>query len=304
MTREVFGRPIILLGPTRSGKSMIAKVLAATGRYARLKEPITIWDIGRPWFGQRDDCRSAAEATPAVIRRIRRALTAGLDGTDVDQFVDDLPHHVFRLDFCRAVVPEARFILVARDARHTVAAMKYGWLYRDSLGEVMRRRVAGSEKRRSIRLSRLPLAGMRWTINHVRRRLGWRKSRWGPTAPGQLEFGRSHTLVETVAYQWAQMAQHAFDGSQRLPADRVTRVRYEDLFARRDDAIHAIASIAQLPGALVAEAAEKIVDPGMDESGLLLPEAEWRSVEPIVAPMQRAMGYAADQPGFLATSTR
>lgn len=285
-----FDRPIIMLGPTRSGKSMIAKILAASGYYSILKEPITIWDIGRPFIGTADDCRSAGEATPRVVRRIRRALATAHAGAETERFVDDLPHHIFRLDFVRAVMPEARFIIVQRDPRNTLAAMKRGWLKQDTLAGVIRRK-ATRGRHRFHRFSRLPAATMRWTINYARRKLGRRKASWGPTAPGQRDFARTHTLVETIAYQWSQMAHYTLRAMEQLPSNYVVTVRYEDLFARRAIALQPVAAITALPVEVIIDAADRVIDNARDESDLLLPDSEWHKAERIIAPFQQAMGY-------------
>lgn len=288
-----FDRPIILLGPTRSGKSLCAKILAATGSYSILREPIMIWDIGRPWLGAADDCRSGREAKPAVVRRIRHALSAAHEVARSERFVDDLPHHVFRLDFVRAVLPEARFIVVLRDPRPTLAAMKKGWLKQENVGRMVRRKTKHG-RHRLIQFSRVPATAALWAVNKVRQRLGLRKASWGPTAPGQRDFAKTHRLTQTVAYQWSQMGHYSLRAIEQLPPHHLVTVRYEDLIARSNAALQSLAAITAIPIEVVAEAADGVIELTRDESGLLLPDDEWRSIEPIIAPVRQAMGYAPD----------
>lgn len=284
-----FIEPVILLGATRSGKSLIGKVLAATGHFAPPSEAVTIWDVGRPWR-QKDDVRRPEEATPAVVAEIRKHLAKRLQRSGAERLVDDLPHHTFRIEFCRAVLPEARFILVLRDARQTIPPMRYGWEHRDSIGGVIGRRL-GAGRFRLIRLQRLPVAAFRWTRNRIRAQFGQPKMSWGPTAPGQHEFADTHTLVETIAYQWAKMMEYALNGLDHIPPDRILVLRFEDIWDNREKTLRDLSAFCALPLDLLSSAADSVVNPRHNRAQIPLSDNEWSAILPIIEPIQQKLGY-------------
>lgn len=282
--------PVIMVGPTRSGKSRVANILASTGHYMAMFEPITVWNIGRRWRRQ-DDVRGADEATPQVIAAIQNEFAKRLSTYSADRFVDDLPHHTFRIDFCRAVVPEARFILVTRDARGAIPCMRHGWEYRDSLGKLAKRRLSAN-RYRSINPIKLAGPALRWGLNTLRTRLGRQKVSWGPTAPGQTEFAKNHTLIETVAYQWAKMVEHAADGLHSVPADQVLQIQSEDLWSKQQAVAKQLADFCQLPLREVEDAtASTIAKSDRDGTHIPLSEEEWQLIWPIIKSSQQRLGY-------------
>ena len=281
---------MIMVGPTRSGKSIVASMLEATSVFAPMFEPITIWNQGMS-MSRADDARSPEEATPPVVAAIRDQLEKRLARADAPRFVDDLPHHAFRLGFTRAVLPEARYIVVIRDSACAIPCMRHGWEFRDSLGNVARRRL-GNKRYRSFRLSRIPGVAWRWARNNIRARTGRQKISWGPTAPGQREFAADHSLIETIGYQWVQMVEHSLEITASIPQDEVLRIRFEDFWEDHQGIVRKLAVFCGISVEEMAAAADAVFSESKFRgTHTPLSDEEWKRIWPIIGPTQRKLGY-------------
>jgi hypothetical protein len=287
---KVIDRPVLLLGATRSGKTMVANLLDEQPDFSLACEPLTTWNVNER--NHRDDVRKAADATTETTACIRHEIERFLARTSAARYLDDLPHHALRVPFCATVLPEARFIVVYRDGRDSIRDMLYGWRYRDTILKVWSRRMGGTS-RNAVRLSRLPRHAIRWIHNLVRQRSLGRRRTWGPTVRGQHEFSATHTLVETVGYQWSQMIEQLQAGVAELPAEKVLEIRFEQMIADPRATFKGVAEFCEAtdPEALV-KLAVKLIDPNLEPDSQPLTTGDLHQLEPIIAPMQASLGYA------------
>lgn len=281
-------QPILLLGATRSGKTLVARTLCELPQFSILSEPITIWNIGKA--RREDDCRTAEEATPRTARRIRSEIERRCRKLGSPRIVDDLPHNTFRIPFCRIVLPDAKYIFVMRDGRTTVPAMLRCWTCHDPLISVLSRKLPD---RHVIRLSALPPHAFKWILNYVRLRFGARRATWGPTVPGQRAFSKTHSLAETVAYQWSKMIEFALNGIASLPPDRATTVRSEDLFTKPDEMAERLAQFVDIGDVAALASAIRTATASSSSRNVKveLSEDKWKAIMPIIEPMQQRLGY-------------
>jgi hypothetical protein len=278
-----------MLGPTRSGKSLLCRLLQSHSEFAWALEPITIWNYR---MGRRDDdVRSADEATKPVIARCRREIARFLDATGASRYADDLPHHTLRLSFCRAVLPEAKFVIVVRDPRDTIPRMIGCWMAMDTISGVVSRRLAKG-RYRSIRLSSIPSHALKWLLNRARRQFGFVRMNWGPTVPGQRAFSKTHSLHETVAYQWTKLAEYAANAADTLPASNALLIRYEELIADPAVHMHRVAEFCGVEDAQAfVEAATQEFNPNWPAPRVTLTQEQWDDVMRIASPIAHRLGY-------------
>ncbi len=284
-----FDRPIMIVGACRSGKTLVKRILNSLPEIAGGHEPFMIWNTGMSDFT--DDARTAAEATPELVRRIRTRLQKYVEKLGGTRYVDDLAHHAIRLPFSIKVLPEARIIYVLRHGRDNVARMYEYWTSADSVSGILQRRLSSS-RRHNLRLASLPRSALRWIRNYCRNRMGFPKASCGPTVPGQREFARTHSVLETVAYQWATMVRMAEDALADFPSHRVLRVRYETLLADPTTEAAGIAEFCELgdPRPMMAAAAD-IVEPEFDSQAPPLTDQQWETILPIMKPMLQRQDY-------------
>ena len=123
--RPVLIPPILIVGPNRSGKSLLARCFSCLDRVVWWSEPNTIWRIGNP--SAETDRRNPEEATSSVKEHIRRAYLKKQKVSGGRRIVDDSPLHCVNVSFVRQVLPEAKIIHVFRDGRDAVADVLRSW---------------------------------------------------------------------------------------------------------------------------------------------------------------------------------
>jgi hypothetical protein len=139
-------RPIFILGPPRSGTSVLYKTLCTHPEVAYLhrgfrkfpklprlghaveklrlvddtpKEASVFWDRFRVTL--RDEM-SAEDATPEICSFYREAVAGIVEATGRPRFVAKFPPHSVRVPWLRAVFPDALFVVALRDWRAVVSS--------------------------------------------------------------------------------------------------------------------------------------------------------------------------------------
>lgn len=268
---------------------MLADMLGQLPGFHTAFEPLGCWN--HAFDNPTSDTRTREEATPSVCAHIRSQIEKNLASADASRYIDDLPHHALRIGFCHAVLPDARFVMVTRDGIDTLQDMKYGWEHKDTLGKVLARRLGGGHHK-SLNLKKLPGQGLRWLNNAIRSRVGARRASWGPTAPGQIDFAQSHSLIETIAYQWQAFVEHALDGLDTVPPEQILRIRYEDAL---DDPATQAQRLAEFCGVdnpqILVDIAQRTIDKSRKPYSSQLSPDEIELVSPIISSTQSRLGY-------------
>jgi hypothetical protein len=125
-------KPIFILGTGRSGTTILGIVLSMHREIGYLNEPKAIWHLIHPHediIGNytRADAKyrlTAEDATYEMRQRASQMFGAYLTATRSKRLVDKYPELIFRIDFVRALFPDARFIFLARngwDTCHSIA---------------------------------------------------------------------------------------------------------------------------------------------------------------------------------------
>lgn len=126
-------KPIFILGTGRSGTTILGIVLSMHREVGYLNEPKALWHVVHPHediIGNYSRaaakyCLTAEEATDEMRRRVAQMFGAYLTVTRSKRIVDKYPELIFRVDFVRALFPDARFIFLVRngwDTCHSIAA--------------------------------------------------------------------------------------------------------------------------------------------------------------------------------------
>jgi hypothetical protein len=136
-------RPLFIIGSVRSGTTVLARWLGEHPQiyWARGRRDIELaceWrrhasiDIGMPLAkGTHCPPLTAADATPERRARVNEVFAALLDFSDKTpgaRFLGKMPHFCNKLDFVRALFPDAGLIVTARDLRSTVLSTQVLWM--------------------------------------------------------------------------------------------------------------------------------------------------------------------------------
>ncbi len=110
-------RPIFMIGCPRSGTTVAADIFARHPDVAHLSEAQEIWDPRRHLDPEADHHWTAAAVTPADARRLHTRFEFHRRLRRKARFLNKNPRSSVRIDYIRAVFPDAVFLHVIRDGR-------------------------------------------------------------------------------------------------------------------------------------------------------------------------------------------
>lgn len=202
-------RPVFIVAAPRSGSTLLFETLAASRDVATLGgeahwliEGIPTLRPGAP--GIESNRLTAREATGAVAARIvddiagRRVDAAGraVDADTALRFLEKTPKNALRVPFIDHIFPDALYVFLWRDPRGNLASIMDAW---DSGAWRTYEKLAGFD------------------------------GPWSLLLPPAWPTMRGRAREEIAAFQWESANRIALDDLARLPRERWTAVRYEDL---------------------------------------------------------------------------
>lgn len=124
-------QPIFITGLGRSGTTILGILLSLHDRVGYLNEPKAIWHL----IDQRQDLNAnysarggmyrlcAGDVTPQVRRKAHRMFSRYLALTGSDRLVDKYPELIFRIDYIRAIFPDAKCVFITRNGADAVPSV-------------------------------------------------------------------------------------------------------------------------------------------------------------------------------------
>ncbi len=125
-------RPVFIVGIGRSGTTFMGTLFGVHPDVGFLNEPKALWHVIHPgediigsYATEPGRLRlTPADATPEVIERAHRLVSHYLLLSRSDRLVDKYPELLFRVDFVRAIFPDALFLIVMRRAWDTIGSIE------------------------------------------------------------------------------------------------------------------------------------------------------------------------------------
>ena len=226
---EETDRPIIIIGGTRSGTTMLSRLLARAPGLCLWYEPNVIWRIGSAY--RDDDSAFARDARPWVRRRIHRLFDRYTRAHGGARIVEKTPQNVLRIPFIDAVFPEAVFVHIFRDGRANLRSQVEQFdsfrpysLHDPGTKRLILRRLASIPWWEWPAYAPRMLEGV-WRRYVSRGRNGW----WGVRYPGWKRDRARLSAPEIAARQWVVAVERAFADLEPIGPDRCIHVRYEDI---------------------------------------------------------------------------
>jgi LPS sulfotransferase NodH len=123
--------PVFITGLGRSGTTILGVLLSLHPQVGFLNEPKAIWhridprqDLNANYTAGGGTYRlGAADVTEAARRRAHRIYSRYLAMTGARRVVDKYPELIFRVDYVRAIFPDARFIFITRRGTDAVPSV-------------------------------------------------------------------------------------------------------------------------------------------------------------------------------------
>ena len=213
--------PIILFGNTRSGTTIVQKVMATHPNIVGWYEPRTLWlcaDPGRP-----HDEFDESDATDKAKRYIREQFLKFQKQHGNCIVLEKTPANILKIPYVRAIFPEATFLFIVRNPFSFISSVEMKW-QRPVTSKGIRRRLKYTP------LTQLHHYAGRLFMQQFSKRVLRRKylSLWGPRYKGMDEDLKTHDLLTVIARQWSVCSRKAEEDLALFDHGQVLRLRYED----------------------------------------------------------------------------
>ena len=213
--------PIILFGNTRSGTSIVQKVMSTHPDIVGWYEPSELWlyaDPGRP-----HDEFDESDATDKVKRYIRKQFLKYQQRNGNCVVLEKTPKNILKIPYVHATFPEATYLFIVRNPLSFVSSVELKWQRPIGRGRIIRRLKSTPVTQLHHYLKRF--LNQQWNNRILRRKY---LSIWGPRYKGIQEDLKTRDLLTVIARQWAICSKKAEEDLALFDNGQVLRLRYED----------------------------------------------------------------------------
>lgn len=213
--------PIFLFGNTRSGTTIVQKVMSTHPEIAGWYEPNALWLYADP--GRIHDEFDESDATNRVKQYIRKQFLKyqQLHGNCI--VLEKTPQNILRIPYVRAIFPEATFLFIVRNPFSFISSVEYKW-QRPVTGHGILRRLKDTP------ITQLHHWVRRYLIQQINKRVLRKKylSIWGPRYKGIQDDLKTHDLLTVIARQWSVCSMKAEKDMDAFEDGQILRLKYED----------------------------------------------------------------------------
>ena len=125
-------KPVFILGTGRSGTTLLGLLLSMHKDIGYLNEPKALWNsvypfedlIGSYSEGTAHYNLDRDDATPEIRKKIQKCFGGYLWTVCASRVVDKYPELVFRVDFVKALFPDAKFVFIVRGGHDTCKSIE------------------------------------------------------------------------------------------------------------------------------------------------------------------------------------
>ena len=245
--------PIILFGNTRSGTTIVQKVVSSHPDVAQWYEPNELWLYADP--GRIHDEFDASDATCRVKQYIRKRFLKFQRRNENRRIMEKTPKNILRIPYVRAILPEATFLFIVRNPFSFISSVEYKYQRTVTRRGIIRRlkHTPVSQLHHWMRL----FFAQQFTKRILRKKY---LKIWGPRYRGIQEDLKTHDLLSVIARQWSVCSLKAEKAMAQFENKKILRLKYEDFV---DDPIPDLRRICAHCGldmsSYMMEAAGKIV---------------------------------------------
>jgi hypothetical protein len=213
--------PIFIFGNTRSGTTIVQKVMSTHPDLIGWYEPNALWLYADP--GRIHDEFDENDATNNVKRYIRHRFLKYQKVHGNAVVVEKTPQNILRIPYVRAIFPEAKFIFIVRNPFSFISSVEIKWQRPVTGGGIVRRL-------KDMPLSQLHHWVRRYLIQQLNKRVLRRKylAIWGPRYKGIQEDLKTQDMLTIISRQWAIPSMKAEKDMAAFEDGQILRLRYED----------------------------------------------------------------------------
>jgi hypothetical protein len=213
--------PIILFGNTRSGTTIVQKVVSTHPDIVQWYEPRTLWLCADP--GRRHDEFDESDATGKVKRHIWKQFLNFQKQHGNCVVMEKTPANILKIPYVRAIFPEATFLFIVRNPFSFISSVELKWQRPVSRKGIFRRL-------KYTPVTQLHHYAGRLIGDQFNKRVLGRKylSLWGPRYKGMEQDLKTHDLLTVIARQWSVCSRKAERDLALFEDGQVLRLRYEE----------------------------------------------------------------------------
>ena len=213
--------PIILFGNTRSGTTIVQKVMSAHPDIVGWYEPSELWLYADP--RRSHDEFDASDATGEVKKYIRKRFLQYQKRHGNRVIFEKTPKNLLKIPYVHAIFPEATYLSMVRHPFSFISSVEFKW-QRTVTGKGIIRRL------KSAPLTQLHVHAGNYIVQQYYKRILRRKylSIWGPRYRGIQEDLKREDQLTVIARQWSKGSEKAEHDLALFDQDQVLRLRYED----------------------------------------------------------------------------
>lgn len=281
-------RPLIIVGAPRSGTNMLRDVLCSFPGVATwpCDEINYVWRFGHVAYPT--DELTPEMVTPKTRAKIRRAFDWVARKYNAKVVVEKTCATSLRVPFVEAVLDQPVYVYIVRDGVDAATSATDRWRAPLDIPYLAR-------KARFVPRSELPIYAYRYAQARVNRlRSGERRlSTWGPKFDGLEQAAQEESTVEVAARQWQACVDASDAAFEDIPAERVHRVRYEELVEKPQQAVAELVSSLgwDVPEEVVAAAVAGVSGTSVGKGRANLSEEQYAAITEIIEPTLSRHGY-------------
>lgn len=213
--------PIILFGNTRSGTTIVQKVMSVHPDIVGWYEPGAVWLYADP--GRIHDEFDESDATGKVKQYIRKQFLKYQEQNGNCVVLEKTPQNILRIQYVRAIFPEATYLFIVRNPFSFISSVEFKW-QRTVTGKGIVRRL------KSTPFLQLHHYVGRYLVQQYYKRILRRKYLliWGPRYKGIQADLKTQDMLTVIARQWAICSKKAEKDLALFEDGEVLRLRYED----------------------------------------------------------------------------
>lgn len=225
MSEELLKKPVIILGPPRSGTTILGSLLSQHSHFGYFEEPRAVWRWGNEkhsdWMGP--EC-----ATHDVKRYIRGYFGDRLKEMGKARLLEKTPQNCLRPEFVDSIFPDAKYIIVHRDPIETVRSIESFWTDNTyGVQSIGSKKIWRKIRQTSFR--QLAPYALEFAKRIMPKRAGRPNVMWGPRLPGLSEMTRDMSISEVAAYQWRYCMERIATFSGSIEPSRIQVWALEDM---------------------------------------------------------------------------
>jgi hypothetical protein len=213
--------PIILFGNTRSGTSIVQKVISSHRDVMPWYEPNELWVYADP--GRIHDEFDVSDATYRVRQYIRKRFLKYQRLNENRRIMEKTPKNILRIPYVQEILPEATFLFIVRNPFSFISSVEYKYQRTVTRRGILRR------------LKHTPFSQLHhWVGLFFEQQLNKRVLRkkylkiWGPRYRGIQDDLKTHNLLTVIARQWSICSIKAEKDMALFENKKILRLKYED----------------------------------------------------------------------------